>query len=204
MALSTDKLTGGQQPILEPTESGSPVRKQPAYFLNSTRPAAEAVVNQDPESNQKIPFWLGGVSPSTLATYPPGAKFDMIDNQGTAIGVIELTGRDHLQAVGKLLPGAKGAVTNGTLLREQIKGVPTNLALKVGLNASLGNDRATVQQALQSMNHIEVVPVAQDHELDCLLGRMTADNLHQLSVQKLGNLPRKQLLLILSRSNTHP
>lgn len=190
LALSTGKLTlERQKPLLETNNLSSPIQKQPVYFLNSTTPAAEAVVNKEPESNEKISFWLGGVSPTTLITYEPGAKFDIIDNQGNAVGVIELTGRDHLQAVGKLLPGGKTSVTKGTLLREQIKGVPANLTLKVGMDVSLGNDLATVQQALQSMNRIEVLPVTQQQELDCVFGRMSDQILGQLKLQNFGKLP---------------
>jgi hypothetical protein len=189
LALSTDKLTGRQNPVLEPAEPTQMVRQKPAYFLAPTQPAAEAVVHKVPGSNQEIPFWLGGVSPKTLVTYQPGAKFDIIDLQGKSIGVIELTERDRLQAVGKLLPDQKITVTKGMLLREQVKGVPLTLTLKVGLDVSLGENRAAIQQALRSMNRIEVLSVNPQQSLDCLLGRMTASTLQQLSLKKVQNLP---------------
>ncbi len=195
LQLGTEVIVGAsQKPVYEAKQAS--FKQKSVYFLESGQPSAEAVVNKPPKNNQEILLWLGGVSPKTLLTYET-VEYNLLDRRGAIVGKIQQTSRDGLQAVGKLLPGGKvREVREGMLLQEQVRGMPENLVLRVGLDDSLGDDLATAQKLLQSVGRVEIVPVKPGQEVDYLLGRMTAKTARQLASQKLTTLPPKNTLCL--------
>lgn len=175
-----------QEPIYatNPPENG----KQPIFFLNPVTPPAEAVVRT--VTNGQIEFWLGGISSRSLEAAGAGAIFTLLDATGKPIGEVEQTDRKGLVGYGKLRKGELKAVQPGTLMWEQVRGIPADLKLQIGLDRSLDHDRAEATRALQTVSRLEVVPVGQGKAIDYLFGRMTANTLKTLQSQKLTDLPK--------------
>jgi len=114
LVLSTQLLSKGTQVPLQEVRVGSTNNQQPIFFAAASRPAAEAVIHEDPQPGQPIKFWLVGVSPTALASYQTGAVFNLIDAQGQTIGELEqTTARVGLEAAGKLRSGSKVQLTTG-------------------------------------------------------------------------------------------
>jgi hypothetical protein len=173
LALITQELAAGNPQIpIKDIAPGKPLDQQPVYQLTASRPSAEAVV-REVKSDGTIVFWLGGVSSRSLDAFQPGSLFSMIDDKGNVIGEIEQTSRAGLEGYGKLKSGQVPQV--GTLLREKLRNLPTDLALKVGLDDSLGSDREAIAQELQKIAQIKVVPVNQKEPVDFIIGRLTDD-----------------------------
>lgn len=158
-----------QDPIFAANPEGN--QQQPVYFLNPATPFSEAVVRSVNPQTGEIEFWLGGVSSRSLASVNKGAVFSAIAPSGEELGEIEQERREGLVGYGKVRPEKPFTVKPGMFLRERVRGVPTNLTLRLGLDASLGQDQAAATQALRQINRVEVVPMGEN--LDCLLGRMT-------------------------------
>ncbi len=154
-------------------------RSKPLYFLEKTRPYAEAVIRKV-DGNQ-VEFWLGGVASPSLAAFDKGnAVFAIIDDQGQERGQIKQESRNGLVGRGTVINSAQpGIVRPGTLLREQVRGIPADLTLRIGVDDSLGAEKARAQAALQGQkqNRIELVSVEQRATTDCLLGRVTQEDL---------------------------
>ncbi len=181
LALSTKTLAGyhPQEPVYA-VPVGSSHGQAPVYFLEPPLPAAEAVVQEAADPGQ-ITFWLGGVSPQSLQAQPQGTQFVLLDAAGQGLGEIEQTGRTGLVGVGRLDAETPVAIQPGMRLREQVRGLPTDLVLRVGLDVSLGDDRAVAEQALQALPRVQALPVDQTQELDYLLGRTTPEIVRQLA-----------------------
>jgi hypothetical protein len=166
-----------QEPILAANPESNV--NQPAYFLPAARPFADAVVRTI--EADVIRYWLGGISSVSLEANQAGTIFSVIDNNGTEVAQIEQIERQKLVGMGKLKSGSINAIQPGALLREQIRGLPTDLKLRVGLDPSLGSDLQAARTALQSLNRIEVV--ASEQAMDFRFGRMTSDYQAQLEPQ---------------------
>lgn len=155
-----------QAPIFaaNPTTNG----QQPAYFLTPTTPWAEAVVREVKPDGQ-IEYWLGGVSSLSLAASDTGGLWAVLDADGKEMAELEQTGRKKLMATGKLRTGQLKSLKRGTLLREKIRGIPPDLKLQVGLDASLGNELAAAKAALQNLSYVQLASA----DADCIVGRVT-------------------------------
>jgi hypothetical protein len=176
LALITQEIAAAsgnpQQPVKQEAP-GSPLAAAPVYNLAATSPCAEGVIRKIDPSNQKEPieFWLGGVSETSLKGFAPGSLFTMIDKKGTAIGEIEQTSRAGLVGYGKLKSGI--APTPGTLLREKLRNLPSEITLTIGLDDSLGSDRDALATALKGIPQVAVVPVNQRGPVNFIVGRLT-------------------------------
>ncbi len=179
LALITQELAAASGNSQNPLKDVAPCRtaapcqsfdQQPVYQLTADRPSAEAVVRAV-RADGTIAFWLGGVSSRSLDAFEVGSLFSLIDDKGTVIGEIEQTSRAGLEGYGKLKSGSTPQV--GTLLREKLRNLPTDLALKVGLDDSLGKDREAIAQALRAIAQIQVLPVNQKDSVNFILGRLT-------------------------------
>lgn len=162
---------------------------QRAYFLAPTNRWAEAVV-RDVKSDGRIEYWLGGVSSLSLAASDKGGLWAVVDDKGNEIAELEQTGRTGLTAMGKLRTGQLSSLQRGTLLREKIRGLPTDLKLRVSLDESLGNQMEAAKVALQKLERVQIVKTEQG--ADCILGRMTPVVLQQVKrgqTQRGGVLP---------------
>jgi hypothetical protein len=168
---------------------GSNNESQPLYFSQKTRPAAEAVIRT--VTGNQVEFWLGGIASQSLAAFnKDGAVFTIIDDQGQEQGQIQLESRNELVAKGRVIKATQpGIVKEGTLLREQVRGIPSDLKLRIGVDDTLGGEKAQAQTALQRQNRIEPVAVEQRAVADYLLGRVTPEDLQDWQKQRVSNPP---------------
>ena len=168
IARATTKFSSsGQEPQLE-VKPNSGYDQQPLYFTPQQATPAEAVITKI-EGDRAV-LWLGGLDPQSLAAFGKESVLTTIDSTGGSQGQVRLESRQGLTGRGKLLNAAK----LGALLQEQVRGVPTGLTLKIGLDSSLGKDMAQAKQALQAINRIEALPL-QNGEVQYILGRMTEE-----------------------------
>ena len=143
---------------------------------------------------------MGGISSRSLKSFDTGAVFNLVDADGTVIGEVEQTNRQGLVGKGKLVGDDSPIVTPGMFLRERNRGVPANPTLKVGLHDSLGAEIATAQATLERIDRLEIVPVAQDSEIDFLFGRMNEDVRQQARFSAVGELPSQESLSLFTES----
>ncbi|NER22671.1 MAG: DUF4384 domain-containing protein [Symploca sp. SIO1B1] len=174
-----------QEPIQE-VQPGSNYDQEPVYFIDPPTPSAEAVVQK---AGREVEFWLGGVASQTLESFEEGALFNLIDNQGNVLGEVEQTARNGLKGYGKLRGSPSGAIQSGTFMREQVRGVPSNLKLRLGLDSSLGNEVNSARSVLQSIQRVEAKTVNQGGVTDYLLGKMNSDYLQQARSYGITNPP---------------
>lgn len=191
LALRTNDVAHSSNIIQDPHLEVKPAsnnEKQLLYFSEQVTLGAEGVIRN--VNGDQIEFWLGGVASQTLESFQSGSIFSLIDNQGQEIGLIEQQSRVGLVGYGKVVQNTSlNVVQPGVLLREKVRGIPTNLTLKVGLDPSLGAEKAQAQTAIQTVRRIEVVPVTQQNVVDYLLGRVTEDDFHYLQQQRIPNPP---------------
>ncbi|MEO8893978.1 MAG: peptidase C14, caspase catalytic subunit p20, partial [Coleofasciculaceae cyanobacterium] len=134
---------------------------------------AEAVITKV-EGNQ-AELWLGGLPPDSLAAFNSGAILSVVDSSNREQGQVELISRKGLIGQAKLLNAAK----SGAFLQERVRGIPSNLSLKIGLDSSLGNQINQAKQALIAIPRMEALPL-QQQEVQYILGRMTPAYRQQL------------------------
>ncbi len=149
--------------------------RQPIYFLTKQTPPAEGVISK--VDGDQVQVWLGGVNSQSIKAFDKGAILTVIDTEGKETGQIQLASntRRGLKAVGKVLNNPAG-LQAGALLQERARGIPADLSLRIGLDASLGDDKNKAEQALKTIKRVEVLPVQQSEDVTYLLGRITPDN----------------------------
>ncbi|MEM9120696.1 MAG: caspase family protein [Cyanobacteria bacterium P01_F01_bin.56] len=178
----SDKLGGsGQNPIYF-VPPGSTLDNQPPYLLTPQAPAADAVV-RDVKPDQTVEFWLGGMTPRGLEDAE--SIFEVIDKQGNVLGRVRQTHRSQLWGYGQPMGGV--LVRPGMLMREQIRGIPADFSLRVGLHESLGDDKALARQVLAEYDRVIVVEVDGQTDSDYLLGRFKSGALRASELQGQGN-----------------
>jgi hypothetical protein len=191
LALRTHDVAQSSKILQDPNLEVKPESnndKQLLYFSEQVTLGAEGVI-RSVQDNQ-IEYWLGGVASQTLESFQSGSIFSLIDNQGQEIGLIEQQSRVGLVGYGKVVQDTPSNVVQpGVLLREKVRGIPTNLTLKVGLDSSLGAEKAQAQTVIQTVTRIEVVPVTQQDIVHYLLGRVTEDDFRHLQQQRIPNPP---------------
>lgn len=156
--------------------------KRSTYLVEQQMPPAEAVILG--VEGDRAQVWLGGVNASSLKAFDKGTVLKVVDPQGKQQGQVELESRSGLKGLGKLSGGAKP----GTLLQEQIRGVPNDVSLTIGLDPSLGNETQAARSALQAIKRIEPVPLLQK-EVQYILGRMTEAYHQNFQRYKVTNIP---------------
>ncbi len=182
VARSTNKVSfSNQEPVFE-VKPGSGYEKQLIYFTTKQTAPAEAVIMK--VEGDQAELWLGGLDPQSLAAFDQNAILTAIDSKGGEQGQVKLESRSGLVGWGKLLKAAKP----GVLLQEKVRGIPTDLPLKIGLDPSLGTAAVQAKQALEAMKRMKPLPL-QEGEVDYILGRM--GDRYQTLLQKAGiqNLP---------------
>jgi hypothetical protein len=179
IARTTNQISStGQIPEYEAKQTSNP--QKPAYFLNQQTLPAEAVITKVEEDG--VQLWLGGVNSQSIPAFDRGAILTVIDAEGKAQGLVQLeaNSRKGLTARGKLLNAGRGGVSSppqlGTLLQERMRGIPSDMTLAIGLDPSLGNDKAKAEQALKAIQRLKVLPVQQEEYVAYLLGRITQEN----------------------------
>ncbi|MEH1779845.1 MAG: caspase family protein [Nostoc sp.] len=164
--LKTVQNSRVQNPDIE-VKSGSTDDQQPMYFAPMQKPAAEAVITE--VTGNAVKLLLTGAEPQVLEALGKGAIFTVVDDRGQAQGTVKIESRDRLNATGLLQTNSAIKIPPGTALQEQIRAIPSNLKLRIGLDKSLNSEAA--KQALRSLSRIEVVPLL-EQEVHYILGRM--------------------------------
>ena len=183
-----------QQPEFNVRE-GSQNAQQAVYFLSRQQKApAEAVVTQV-QGNQ-VDLFLGGIEPRTLEAFGRGAILTLVDEQGKEQGQVQIESRQELTAQGTL-HRTRGAIAPGTLLQERSRAIPADLTLRIGLNASLGQELEAAKQALQRIKRIEAFP-EQETDIHYILGRVTPSYYQQLQRIQVKTLPEVGSLALFS------
>ncbi|NER81029.1 MAG: DUF4384 domain-containing protein [Leptolyngbya sp. SIO1D8] len=168
VARTTTQLSfSAQEPHFE-MQPGGNYDNLPIYFTPKTTPPAEAVITHIQGSDAEI--WLGGIDPRSLAAFEQDAVLAAVDASGQEQGLVQITTRQGLIGRGRLL---QAELTSGILLQEQVRGVPTDVTLRIGLDDSLANEQTSAHQALTSIPRIEPMALGQG-EVHYILGRMTA------------------------------
>jgi hypothetical protein len=156
-----------QQPMFD--VAGADLRKRPIYLSEAAMPFADAVIRQV-VSKTEIQYWLGGVSSRSLTANQEGTLYSVINGKGEEIGQVKHLKRRGLEGVGELVSGSLGELKQGTLLREKVRGLPTNLKLRIGLDPSLGQNLEAARSALSQIPRVEVV--GSMDSMDYRLGRV--------------------------------
>lgn len=174
----------GQTPGLEVSN-----REQPMFFTPMQNPAAEAVVTQI--KGQSVDLLLTGLDPQILEAFGKGAIFTVVDHQGKAQGTVEVEGRSQISATGTFKPKGNFQLEPGISLQEQLRSIPPDLSLRIGLDPSLGADKNKAKQALESIPRIKGVPLL-EQEVHYILGKVTAEH-RQASQDRIKPTERAKL-----------
>lgn len=182
---TTTRLSSqGQVPEFEAKKNTDNHRK-PVYFLEKQMPPAEAVTLET--RGDQIQLWLGGVAPRSLAAFGVGSTFTMLNAQGNPIGKVQLESRKGLEGTAKLLGGARGAAPGGILLQEDVRAIPKELPMRIGLDRSLtAEEKRVATQTLPKLGSlipIELLPSA-SVGVEYILGRVTRESLRDFQAQK--------------------
>lgn len=173
-----------QVPTFEYAEVGH--QAAPLYFTPPSPAFAEAVVTHI--TGDQVEFWLGGTSTQNLAA--DQTIYSLINPDGQMLMaaaakpmLLQKTSRNGLYGYGKMIAGSLDALKPGTLLREQVLGMPANPTLKVQVDSALGREadaaRAALATALLSeagVSRLEVSLLSSTAATDYLFGRFTAKN----------------------------
>ncbi|MBF2026607.1 MAG: caspase family protein [Oscillatoriales cyanobacterium C42_A2020_001] len=178
------KESRSQTPGFEARQSGD--AQQLMYFMPMQNPPAEAVITE--VKGQSVKLLLTGAEPQVLEVLGRGAVFTLVDRAGKPQGSVEIESRDRLRATGILKTNAAVTITPGTALQEQVRAIPPDLTLQIGLDPSLGEEETAAAAGLRSLPRIKVVPLLQQ-EAHYLLGRMQPDYHQQLAKQTQSDLP---------------
>lgn len=158
-----------QKPHMEVSLRGSR-NQQPLYQLELDHFNAEAVVRESRDNNQVV-FWMGGISSLTLEAFQAGSLFEMVDDDGEVFGEVEHINRIGLEGHGIVKSGRQP--NPGTLLREKLRHLPSELSIKVGLDQSLLEKRVDIEKGLQDTvvsSQIQIVSIAQEAVVDFIIG----------------------------------
>jgi hypothetical protein len=181
------KGTRSQKPDFE-VQPGSQDDQQPMYFTPMQKPAAEAVITE--VKDKVVKLLLTGVEPQVLEGLGKGAVFTLVNDAGKPQGSVQIQSRDRLTATGILQMNPAMKVTSGATLQEQVRAVPTDLKLRIGLDPSLGQDATAAEKALRSLPRIEVVPLL-EQDVHYVLARMLSAYRQRLEKQIKEGLPAK-------------
>ncbi|MDJ0502980.1 MAG: caspase family protein [Nostocales cyanobacterium LE14-WE4] len=172
-----------QNPGLE-VKIGSSDEQQPMYFSSMQKLAAEAVITK--VKGNAVKLLLTGAEPQVLEALGKGAIFNIVDNQGQLQGTVKIESRSSLNATGLLQTKSGVKIPAGTVLQEQIRAIPADLKLRIGLDKSVDTEAA--KQALQSIPRVEVVTLL-EQEVHYILARMLPSYHQDLETRKFADLP---------------
>ncbi|MFB2882409.1 caspase family protein [Floridanema aerugineum] len=190
LALRTQDIAQNSGMVQVPeyeVKPGSNYANKLVYFSEQTTRSAEGVIRK--VSGDQVEFWLGGIASQSLEGFQQGAIFNLIDKQGKEIGQIEQTSRVGLVGYGKVIKAKPNVVKPGVLLRERVRGIPTDLTLKVGLDESLGADRSQAEKEIKAISRMEVVGVNQTDVVHYILGRVRENNSREFQQLSIPNPP---------------
>lgn len=157
------------------------------YFTNRQALPVEAIVTKIEDNEVEV--FLGGVYPSSLEAFGKGAILTLIDDRGQEKGLVEIESRQQFTAYGKVKSSfSQVSIKEGQFLQERVRGIPSDLTLRIGLDPSLGNDINEAKQALESIRRVEALSL-EEQEVQYIFGRVTSDYHRQLQQQGVAQLP---------------
>ncbi|PSB35582.1 caspase family protein [Stenomitos frigidus] len=132
-----------------------------------TNGSADAVIKQVRGNQVKV---LLTVDPGSVEALGRGAQLKLVDDTGAETGILHIESRNQLEAQGTLQRTGNAKLHPGADLQEQIRAIPKDITLRIGLDRSLAPDIETAKQLLQAMPRIEALPLLQQ-EVHYILGR---------------------------------
>ena len=148
-------------------KAGDDDNKALFYYLPSPLPTAEAAVTK--VEGQQAELWLGGIDAENALG--KDSIFAIVDQKdGKALATLRVDQRNGLTAKGTLIDGDANALKVGALLQEEVRGIPKDLSLNIGIDPSLGNV-ANIQKALQGINRLKTVELGTG-EVDFILSKV--------------------------------
>lgn len=184
----------GQVPAYE-VKPGSNNEHKPIYFLSRPRIPPSVGLLLAGEGDKLLLYLVGSTTQSRRAYNQGGAIFAVVDAEGHERGLVQLEPGTVKGWIGQgkmLEPKSREAirqiVQRGAFLQERMRWIPTNLTLRLGLDASLGNDKTKAEQAIKAIKFIEALPMQETQEVEYLLGRITQENSRFQKVSR-ENLP---------------
>jgi len=171
---STTQISAQQTPEHE-IQPNRDWDEKPVYFLNEQTPPAEAVVID--QQNDEVILWLGGIHSQSIRAFDKDAILTVVNAQGKEQGSVQLLSRNGLIGRAKPINETKlDLLPKGTILQEQVRVIPKDVTLKIGLDSSLGNDQSEAENLLQNLKQIEPVAIPNEQEVAYILGRITPEN----------------------------
>ena len=164
-------------------KAGDTNNKALFYDLPSAVPSAEAAIIK--VEGKQATFWMGGIDANNALG--KDSIFAIVDKKdGKSLATLRLDERNGLTAKGTFIDGDPSAIKEGALLREEVRGIPNDLSLNIGIDPSLGNV-ANIQKALQGINRIKTVELGTG-EVDFILGKVEESDRPKLQ-RSLTNVP---------------
>lgn len=164
-------------------KAGDTNNKALFYDLPSAVPSAEAAIIK--VEGQQATFWMGGIDASNALG--KDSIFAIVDKKdGKSLATLRLDERNGLTAKGTFIDGDANAIKEGALLREEVRGIPNDLSLNIGIDPSLGNV-ANIQKALQGISRLKTVELGTG-EVDFILSKVEESDRPKLQ-RSLTNVP---------------
>lgn len=164
-------------------KAGDTNNKALFYNLPSAVPSAEAAIIK--VEGKQATFWMGGIDANNALG--KDSIFAIVDKKdGKSLATLRLDERNGLTATGTFIDGDASAIKEGALLREEVRGIPNDLSLNIGIDPSLGNV-ANIQKALQGINRLKAVELGTG-EVDFILGKVEESDRPKLQ-RSLTNVP---------------
>ena len=156
-----------QTPYSE-VEPGAGNDQKNVYFLPfENAGAADAVIKMVNGNQVKV---LLTVDPTSVEALGRGAQLRLVDDQGMETGILHIESRHQLEAQGTLKVIGETSVLPGAILQEQIRAIPKDMTLNIGLDRSLESEINTAKQLLKNIPRLKVLPLLQQ-EVHYILGR---------------------------------
>lgn len=180
---STRLAEHSQVPVYDPARENDPVVNQkPIYHIAPTSKPAEALILnavREKASEDQVTLWLGGLDPWSLESFDQGAIFSVIDKTtGEELAEVQqIDGtRQGLITQGRLINITRGTNVSSQLLQEKVRGISSQVMLKVGLDNTLtSTEQQFVLENLGKVPYFDVFVAEPGQVIHVLLGRYTED-----------------------------
>lgn len=172
-----------QVPVYDPARENDPVVNQkPIYHIEPISQPAEALILdavREKANNDEVTLWLGGLDPWSLESFDQGAIFSVIDKTtGKELAEVQqIDGtRQGLVTQGRLVSTTRGANVSSQLLQEKVRGISSQVTLKIGLDDTLTpTEQQIVLDNLGALSDFDVFVAEPGKMAHVLLGRYTAE-----------------------------
>ncbi|MDY6939147.1 MAG: caspase family protein [Cyanobacteriota bacterium] len=185
--LSLRRLTNLQSPIRECNPEAN--CDKPIYFTHSPRPAAEGAISEV-LGGDRVKLWLGGVDRWNWEAFGAEAIVSVVDRSGQEVTTsngdplfIQLEERNGLVGLGRIVGGGGGNIVQpGAFVQEQIRRLPQDFSLRVGIDDRTFDAESVVaaREAFNAIPRIEVLLLGEG-EVQYVFAPMTETIRQQLA-----------------------